>query len=212
MSSLPSSDGFTPPENGPIYSCKRFGEPQDYLRVPGLIFDEVPSLIPPEHSAALCYLQPKDFSLNLPWAEYYKKLESFDCVAKKLVDVFDYSIQELKRGIEPKVMRVRHGAVGDDDPEPDPSFWDEFFERVLGSLGHEAEKFGMTSLDVMWIVYLYTNAWECTPLSWRTKQAGYWRKANLHHLHDLLSEWVEMLKTKKLRWTTVFGELFGIGR
>ncbi|UQC79145.1 NmrA family protein [Colletotrichum lupini] len=151
------------------------------LSLNSLTFDEIPGLIPPEHSAALYYLQPKDFNLNLSWA-------------KKLVDVFDYSIQELKEGIEPKVMRLRHDTVGDDDPEPDASFWDDFFERVLGNLGHEAEKFGMTSLDVI------------------NQKAGYWRKANLHHLHDLLPEWVEMLKTKKLRWTNVFGELFGIGR
>ncbi|KAK1467543.1 NmrA family protein [Colletotrichum cuscutae] len=177
-----------------------------------LTFDEIPGLIPPEHSAALYYLQPKDFNLNLSWGEYYRKLEPFDCVAKKLVDVFDYSIQELKEGIEPKVMRLRHDTVGDDDPEPDASFWDDFFERVLGNIGHEAEKFGMTSLDVMWIVYLYTSAWESTPLSYRAKQAGYWRKANIHYLHDLLPEWVEMLKTKKLKWATVFGVLFGIGR
>ncbi|KXH28302.1 NmrA family protein [Colletotrichum salicis] len=215
MSSPPSSDESTPPDNEFVYNPKHLNEPQNYLRIPGVMFDEVPDLIPSEHSAALYYLQPKEFNLNLSWGEYYRKLEPFDCVAKKLVDIFDYSIQELKRGTEPKVTSVRQTTIGhedDSDPEPDPSFWDEFFERVLANLGNEAERFGMTSLDVMWIVYLYTRAWENTPLSLRTKQAGYWRNANLHYLHDLLPEWVEMFKTKKLKWTTVFGELFGFGR
>ncbi|KAK1676211.1 hypothetical protein BDP55DRAFT_714929 [Colletotrichum godetiae] len=168
MSSPPPSDESTRTDDELVYDIKHLNEPQNYLRIPGVMFDEIPDLIPSEHSAALYYLQPKEFNLNLSW--------------------------------------------DDSDPEPDPSFWDEFFERVLANLGNEAEKFGMTSLDVMWIMYLYTRAWENTPLSLRTKQAGYWRNANLHYLHDLLPEWVGMLKTKKLKWTTVFGELFGVGR
>ncbi|WYZ41026.1 hypothetical protein EsH8_IV_001367 [Colletotrichum jinshuiense] len=179
--------------------------PQEYLRIPGLLFDDVPVLIPREHAAALRFLRPRGFDPGLSWERYYALLEPLDRVAHRLVDVFDYSVHELRHG--------GGGGGGDDDgeraPLRQPAFWDGFFERVLDRLGPAAEEVGMSSADVMWIVFLYTRAWETTPRAHRARWQGYWRRANIHHLHDLLREWTGMLRARRLPWSVVFGVLFG---
>ncbi|KAK1580063.1 uncharacterized protein LY79DRAFT_318506 [Colletotrichum navitas] len=186
-------------------------QPQNYLRIPGLVFDDVPALIPREHSAALRFLQPSDFELDMSFGEYYTLLEPLDRVANKLVDVFDYCIQVLRRSTGPVAQCPTGSSTGHSISTPS-ALWDGFFDQVLDMLGHAAEKVGLCSLDLMWIVYLYTRAWENTSKSYMARDGGYWRKANIHHLHDLLGEWYVMLRGKGIAANVIFGELFGIGR
>ncbi|GKT88983.1 hypothetical protein Ct61P_06833 [Colletotrichum tofieldiae] len=88
------------PSPTPSSPSGRDNQPQNYLRIPGLVFDDVPALIPQKHSAALKFLQPSEFELDMSYGEYYTLLEPFDRVAHKLVDVFDYCIQVLRHGAE----------------------------------------------------------------------------------------------------------------
>ncbi|GJD05273.1 hypothetical protein ColKHC_14098 [Colletotrichum higginsianum] len=179
-------------------------QPQNYLRIPGLVFDDVPALIPQAHSAALRFLQPADFELGMSYGEYYELLEPFDRVAHRLVDVFDYCVQVFRRGpgvptafsTAPYSPRLSSGILG------------EFFDRVLDHLGPTAEAVGLCSLDVMWIVHLYTRAWQGTGKARRAAGRAHWRRANIRHLHDLLEEWFGMLRARGVAWTDVFGELF----
>ncbi|KAK1990245.1 hypothetical protein LX36DRAFT_422888 [Colletotrichum falcatum] len=179
--------------------------PQNYLRIPGLVFDDVPILIPREHSAALRFLQPSDFELDMSFGEYYTLLEPLDRVANKLVDVFDCCVQVLGG---PSSGAGHCSASAPSAPPP----WDGFFDRVLDRLGHAAERVGLCSIDVMWIVYLYTRAWEKTSKTYMADERAYWYRANIHHLHDLLEEWYVLLRRQGLTGDVIFGELFGIRR
>ncbi|KAK1982386.1 hypothetical protein LZ30DRAFT_47297 [Colletotrichum cereale] len=207
--------GSTSPTPALFSPWGRDDQPQNYLRIPGLVFDDVPALIPREHSAALQFLQPSDFDLDMSYGEYYTLLEPLDRVANKLVDVFDYCIQVLRDSTGPAPLPSQSAAAG---PSPGssisapPALWEAFFDKVLDLLGHAAEKVGLCSLDVMWIVYLYTRAWENTSRTYMANERGYWRKANIHHLHDLLEEWYVMLRRKGLTGNVIFGELFGVER
>ncbi|KAJ0166495.1 hypothetical protein CTA2_7093 [Colletotrichum tanaceti] len=200
-------------------------QPQNYLRIPGLVFDDVPELIPQAHSAALRFLQPADFDLDLSYGEYHELLEPLDRVAHRLVDVFDYCVQVFRRG--PGVPSAFSTAPSSPRPAADDSawrpsaagsssaaavFWGGFFDRVLEHLGPAAEAVGLCSLDVMWIVHLYTRAWEGTGKARRAAGQAHWRRANIRHLHDLLAEWSGMLRASGVAWTDVFGELFGARR
>ncbi|OBR14727.1 hypothetical protein CH63R_03453 [Colletotrichum higginsianum IMI 349063] len=195
-------------------------QPQNYLRIPGLVFDDVPALIPQAHSAALRFLQPADFDLGMSYGEYYELLEPFDRVAHRLVDVFDYCVQVFRRGpgvptaFSTAPYSPRSAGAADSAGENPPAagsaaaFWGEFFDRVLDHLGPTAEAVGLCSLDVMWIVHLYTRAWQGTGKARRAAGRAHWRRANIRHLHDLLEEWFGMLRARGVAWTDVFGELF----
>ncbi|GJC89391.1 hypothetical protein ColLi_12229 [Colletotrichum liriopes] len=203
------------PSPTPSSPSGRDNQPQNYLRIPGLVFDDVPALIPQKHSAALKFLQPSDFELDMSYGEYYTLLEPFDRVAHKLVDVFDYCIQVLRHGAEFVALPSQPAGTYSSSQRSvsgRPAFWDGFYDQVLDHLGHTAEKVGLSSLDVMRIVYLYTRAWENTSRTYRANGKEYWHRANIHHFHDLLEEWYGMLRDKGLSWTVVFGELFGAGQ
>ncbi|KAK2033554.1 hypothetical protein LX32DRAFT_704203 [Colletotrichum zoysiae] len=204
--------GITSPTPAVSSPWGRAEEPQNYLRIPGLVFDDVPALIPRQHSAALRFLQPSDFELDMSFGEYYTLLEPLDRVANKLVDVFDYCIQVLKHSTGPGTQSSVTGPSAGRPVTTPSALWDGFFDRVLDMLGHAAEKVGLCSLDVMWIVYLYTRAWENTSKTCMASERGYWCKANIHHLHDLLGEWHALLRRKGLAGNAIFCELFGIGR
>ncbi|KAK2013550.1 hypothetical protein LZ32DRAFT_604343 [Colletotrichum eremochloae] len=205
--------GYTSPKSAFHSPWGRAEQPQNYLRIPGLVFDDVPALIPREHSAALRFLQPSDFELDMSFGEYYTLLEPFDRVANKLVDVFDYCIQVLNHSTGPAVSQSSSAGSSTGHSISAPSaLWEGFFDQVLDMLGHAAEKVGLCSLDVMWIVYLYTRAWENTSKTYMANERVYWHRANIHHLHDLLEEWYAMLRRKGLTGNAIFGELFGIGR
>ncbi|GKT47599.1 uncharacterized protein ColSpa_07780 [Colletotrichum spaethianum] len=145
----------SPPPSTPASPSGRGDQPQNYLRIPGLLFDNVPALIPQEHSAALKFLQPSDVDLGMSYGEYYTLLEPFDRVARKLVDVFDYCIQVLRHGAE-SVALPSHSTFTNSYSHDSilvlPDFWDGFFDQVLDCLGHAGENVGLCSLDVMWIV------------------------------------------------------------
>ncbi|OLN87464.1 hypothetical protein CCHL11_09137 [Colletotrichum chlorophyti] len=180
---------------------------QHYLRIPGLTFEEIPTLIPEEHIAALMFLRPDDFPLDLPWKTYYELLVPFQNVAHKLIDVFEACIGAFRDSVE------RHTPLsGDGRPSCRetslPLFWERIFERVLGLLGHEAAETGMKVDDVAWVVYLYTNAWAITTREVRKRKRDWWRHGNVRYLHDLLRDWSRALEEHDLDWTVMFGRLF----
>ncbi|KAF9875301.1 hypothetical protein CkaCkLH20_07121 [Colletotrichum karsti] len=238
--------------------------PQTYLRIPGLIFDPVPILIPYPHRAALNFLKPSRFKLDLSWEEYYDLLQPFDDVAYKLTDVFEHCLDELKYSVpDPAPIHAPTSASEDNAEEdeaeietgtemktemkteshmktetetnnktemktetetetkpeadktaenphpPQKTDWKAFFERVLENLGHKAHEFGLGGEDVMWIAFLYTRAYDNTPKFIRARDRKYYRKANIHYLHDLLGDWQMLMRQKRLRWQVVFFDIFG---
>ncbi|KAF6808312.1 hypothetical protein CSOJ01_07635 [Colletotrichum sojae] len=170
--------------------------PQNYLRIPGLVFDDTPALIPYDYRHALTFLQPTKFKLTLSWDEYFDHLQPFQDVASKLVDIFYACVDEL-----------RHGATVPEDGQA--ANWRAFFQRVLAAQGDVAEEAGLGYQDLMWIVFLYSRALVSTRTVIRRRDRTYWLKAEIHYFHDLLMEWVALLKERELKWTTIFGELFG---
>ncbi|TDZ34844.1 hypothetical protein C8035_v010281 [Colletotrichum spinosum] len=176
------------------YSTK----PQEYLRIPGLTFDQVPLLIPYTHRAALTYLQPRNASLHLSHRQYYDLLTPFYEVASRVVDVF----------------HLCSDAVTHDCPQPrtgeSTADFGPLFERVREDLGRNARLAGMKGADVMWIAYMYTQAWESTPTLTKGRDREYWKRGDIHQLHDLLRDWSALLRRRGLQWTDVFGALFGL--
>ncbi|OHW89486.1 hypothetical protein CSPAE12_11942 [Colletotrichum incanum] len=133
----------TSPSSTPSSPSSRDGQPQNYLRIPGLVFDDVPALIPQEHSAALKFLQPSDFDLGMSYGEYYALLEPFDRVAHKLVDVFDYCIQVLRQSTD--FVALPSQPTGTYSSSQHfvsvlSAFWGGFYDQVLDHLGHSVEK------------------------------------------------------------------------
>ncbi|KAL0932400.1 uncharacterized protein CTRU02_213353 [Colletotrichum truncatum] len=172
---------------------------QTYLRIPGILLDPIPILIPYVHRAALTFLKPSQFKLDRSWEEYYDVLQPFDDVAYKLVDVFEYCINELKYSVPAAEKQLS-------SEKPD---WKAPFERVLDNLGSAAKGVGLRADDVMWIAFLYTRAYANTPKAFRVKDRKYWFKANIRYLHDLLAEWEVLLKEKGFEWPVIFSGLFG---
>ncbi|KAI8268316.1 hypothetical protein K4K58_005454 [Colletotrichum sp. SAR11_239] len=132
--------------------------PQSYLRIPGLRFDPIDQLIPYPHRAALEFLKPSRFKLDLPWEEYYDLLQPFDDVCFKLVDVLMYATDELRHNVPPRIKKVT-AAVGKTDVADETQVikakaveveydWNAFFERVLELLGPKGEEFGMCKVDI----------------------------------------------------------------
>ncbi|KAF5521579.1 hypothetical protein CGCA056_v007567 [Colletotrichum aenigma] len=193
--------------------------PQSYLRIPGLRFDPIDQLIPYPHRAALEFLKPSRFKLDLPWEEYYDLLQPFDDVCFKLVDVLMYAVDELRHNVPPRVKKVT-AAVGKTDVADETQVvtktkaveveydWNAFFERVLELLGPKGEEFGMCGKDVMWITMLYTRAYADSPAWLRKKDQGYYLKANIHYLHDLLGEWNMLVRQKGWKWEVIFFDVF----
>ncbi|KAL3300254.1 NmrA family protein [Colletotrichum asianum] len=193
--------------------------PQSYLRIPGLRFDPIDQLIPYPHRAALEFLKPSRFKLDLPWEEYYDLLQPFDDVCFKLVDVLMYATDELRHNVPPRIKKVT-AAVGKTDVANETQVvtkakaveveydWTAFFVRVLELLGPKGEEFGLCGKDVMWITMLYTRAYADSPAWLRKKDQGYYLKANIHYLHDLLGEWNMLVRQKGWKWEVIFFDVF----
>lgn len=192
--------------------------PQTYVRIPGLIFDPVPILIPHSHRAALDFLKPSGFRLDLSWRDYYEPLQPFDDVAFKLTDIFEYCIDEVKHNVPDaaaaaaaRADAVQAEAETDESagkPHKDTN-WKALFERVLENLGPEGRRSGMSGEDVMWVAFLYTRAYDNTPAFVRGRDREHFLRANIHYLHDLLGEWQMVMRKRGLTWQVVFFDVFG---